>query len=123
MFLFSQGTRHLFLDMWRVFFLIVVFFSFRSSGARPENVPVKVVPVEMTGGFDVTPVVFDSEVSYYRPIIEQNLFRPLSWVPPRPIEPYRLIGEPDTGFQRCRHTPESHHCDDHRKQNPHRNHR
>ena len=33
----------------------------------------------------------DSE-SFYRTIIDNNLFRPLGWTPPRPIEPYRLIG-------------------------------
>ena len=38
------------------------------------------------------PAVFDAEVSYYRTIIDNNLFRPLGWTPPRPIEPYRLIG-------------------------------
>ena len=30
--------------------------------------------------------------SFYRTIIDNNLFRPLGWTPPRPIEPYRLIG-------------------------------
>ena len=29
---------------------------------------------------------------FYRTIIENNLFRPLGWTPPRPVEPYRLIG-------------------------------
>ena len=29
---------------------------------------------------------------FYRTIIDNNLFRPLGWRPPRPIEPYRLIG-------------------------------
>ena len=33
----------------------------------------------------------DSE-SFYRTIIDNNLFRPLGWTPPRPKEPYRLIG-------------------------------
>lgn len=28
----------------------------------------------------------------HRTIIDNNLFRPLGWTPPRPIEPYRLIG-------------------------------
>ena len=35
--------------------------------------------------------VFDAE-AYDRPIIENNLFRPLGWTPPRPLEPHRLIG-------------------------------
>ena len=29
---------------------------------------------------------------FYRTIIDNNLFRPLGWTPPRPKEPYRLLG-------------------------------
>ena len=29
---------------------------------------------------------------FYRTIIDNNLFRPLGWTPPRPEEPYRLTG-------------------------------
>ena len=29
---------------------------------------------------------------FYRTIIDYNLFRPLGWRPPRPVEPYRLMG-------------------------------
>ena len=29
---------------------------------------------------------------FYRTIIDNNLFRPLGWRPPRPKEPYRLLG-------------------------------
>ena len=29
---------------------------------------------------------------FYHTIIDNNLFRPLGWTPPRPIEPYRLLG-------------------------------
>lgn len=29
---------------------------------------------------------------FYRTIIDNNLFRPIGWRPPRPREPYRLIG-------------------------------
>ena len=29
---------------------------------------------------------------FYRTIIGNNLFRPLGWTPPRPQEPYRLLG-------------------------------
>ena len=39
-----------------------------------------------------SPAVFDVSESFYRTIIDNNLFRPLGWRPPRPIEPYRLIG-------------------------------
>ena len=77
------------------FFLIGIFFIYRSLGVRTETVfTVKVVPVDATSSRrQSSPVIdFDSEVSYYRPIIEYNLFRPLGWTPPRPSEPYRLIG-------------------------------
>ena len=37
------------------------------------------------------PPVFDT-ASFYRTIIDNNLFRPFGWTPPRPTEPYRLIG-------------------------------
>lgn len=30
--------------------------------------------------------------AFYRTIVNNNLFRPLGWMPPRPREPYRLIG-------------------------------
>ena len=30
--------------------------------------------------------------AFYRTIIDNNLFRPLGWRPPRPREPYRLLG-------------------------------
>ena len=34
---------------------------------------------------------FDAE-AFKRTIIDNNLFRPLGWTPPRPQEPYRLLG-------------------------------
>lgn len=45
--------------------------------------------------------VFDSE-TFYQTIIDNNLFRPLGWTPPRPKEPYRLIG---TVLPRSANTP------------------
>ena len=47
------------------------------------------------------PAVFDAE-TFKRTIIDNNLFRPLGWTPPRPKEPYRLIG---TILPRSAHTP------------------
>lgn len=38
-----------------------------------------------------SPPVFDAE-AFKRTIIDNNLFRPLGWTPPRPREPYRLLG-------------------------------
>ena len=56
---------------------------------------------------------------FYRTIIDNNLFRPLGWTPPRPIEPYRLIGEPETYIRRD-HTPTSHSTIHHRTSNIYR---
>lgn len=82
-------------------FLLVVFFL---RGSSPEStLTVKVVPyLSVSRRVDFTPsVAFDSE-TYYRPIIEYNLFRPLGWTPPRRVEPYRLVG---TVFPRDTETP------------------
>ena len=32
------------------------------------------------------------DTEFYRTLIDNNLFRPLGWTPPRPREPYRLLG-------------------------------
>ena len=47
------------------------------------------------------PKAFDVE-AFKRTIIDNNLFRPLGWTPPRPIEPYRLLG---TILPRSANTP------------------
>lgn len=75
------------------FFFLLAFFLMRLSGSPAPSVPLKVVPVETyRGAVAIPPVVdFDSD-AYYRPIIDNNLFRPLGWTPPVPVEPYRLIG-------------------------------
>ena len=45
----------------------------------------------------ISPRIFEISETYYRTIIDNNLFRPLGYrTPPRPIEPYRLLGEPET---------------------------
>ena len=73
--------------------LIGIFFIYRSLGASAERVvEVKVVPVEASSrARALPPVAFDSFADY-RTIIGNNIFRPLGWTPPRPVEPYRLIG-------------------------------
>ena len=81
--------RALYLLIFGVFVLLCVFFFRRRCGE--SILRVKVVPVSSVRRVEVSPVVFDSE-SYYRLIIENNLFRPLGWSPPVRVEPYRLIG-------------------------------
>jgi len=72
--------------------LLGVFIVLRVSGPGAEVVKVKVVPVETSRrAIDIPPAAFDS-ASHYRTIIDNNLFRPLGWTPPRRVEPYRLLG-------------------------------
>lgn len=86
-----SNRRAIYLLMFGAFVLLLVLFFFGWSS--PEaTLRVKVVPVSSVScRVDVSPIVFDSE-AYYRPIIKNNLFRPLGWTPLVPVEPYRLIG-------------------------------
>ncbi|MYB93235.1 hypothetical protein F4054_16485 [Candidatus Poribacteria bacterium] len=56
-----------------------------------EPVAVDTLPAPRREVSPPTPAVFDAE-AFKRTIIDNNLFRPLGWRPPRPIEPYRLLG-------------------------------
>ena len=56
----------------------------------PEPIKVSAFPEHKSVPLS-TPAVFDVE-AFKRTIIDNNLFRPLGWRPPVPIEPYRLIG-------------------------------
>ena len=88
-----------------VLLLIVAVVRFLASdpvGFRePEPVKVRTFPVPHRV-HQTSPAVFEVSETYYRTIIENNLFRPLGWTPPRPIEPYRLIG---TILPRAANTP------------------
>ena len=78
-----------------------IFFIYRSLGASAERVvEVKVVPVEASSRVRaLPPVAFDS-FAYYRTIIDNNIFRPLGWRPPRPREPSRIKTDPHTPVPR-----------------------
>ena len=83
-------------------FLFSVFWAFFRPPAETEPLTIKVIEPPAERRVDRTPQsVFDS-VAYYRPILEYNIFRPLGWTPPRPTEPYRLIG---TILPRTTNTP------------------
>ena len=109
----------------RLPFVLVVFFTLLSSFGFAYVLATRIVPlglsplpVEVVGVSEssahgggvgkLKPVVFDAEAfkfdaeAFKRTIIENNLFRPLGWTPPRPIEPYRLIG---TILPRSENTP------------------
>jgi len=90
--LFNGRVRYLCIA--GAFFLLLIVFVVRILSSSPSPAaPVNESAVETVPRRVQQPLprVFDSE-SFYRTIIENNLFRPLGWTPPRPIEPYRLIG-------------------------------
>ena len=74
-------------------FLIVSFHT------PPQPRPQKPIPSESIGfPFDrtqqrrKTESVRFEDTDFYRTIIDNNLFRPLGWTPPRPVSPYQLVG-------------------------------
>ena len=93
----------------RLSFVLVVFFTLVSSFGVARLLATLMVsppglsplPGEVVGVSDApapphrvrraSPKVFDA-VTFKKTIIDNNLFRPLGWTPPRPIEPYRLLG-------------------------------
>ena len=86
--------------------LVVLIFGF--FGARRVQTAASTQPRHETfteTTLPVSPRVFHKSLStpqksptdfqktdFYRTIVDNNLFRPLGWRPPRPREPYRLIG-------------------------------
>lgn len=103
--LFNKRVSGLWMAGAFVFLAIVVVVRFLASdpmGFRaPEPVKVRTFPV-LHRVHQTSPTVFEVSETYYRTIIENDLFRPLGWTPPRPIEPYRLIG---TILPRAANTP------------------
>ena len=60
-----------------------------------QNVPQKRIlrhPLKGTSARQQNSVTDSHTSDFYRTIVDNNLFRPLGWTPPRPREPYRLIG-------------------------------
>ena len=94
----SDRQRHLFnkrvsgLLIAGAFVLLLIVVVRVPSPSPPDPEPVKRDTLSAPHRVQRTPPrVFDTE-TYYRTIIDNNLFRPLGWRPPRPIEPYRLLG-------------------------------
>ena len=101
------------------FVLLATVFGFQTPPAI-ETPSVKGIAPPPPRRVDFTPQsVFEVSETHYRLIIENNLFRPLGWTPPRPTEPYRLIGEPETCVRRD-HTPTSNSTIHHRTSNIYR---
>jgi len=76
------------------FVLLAIVFVVRFlSSPPPIPEPVRVRTFPPPRRVDRTPpAVLDVSEAYYRTIIDNNLFCPLGWTPPRPSEPYRLLG-------------------------------
>ena len=74
-------------------FLLVSFHRLKPSPNLPNQRHVKhpKVPVVRTHT-PFFPQVRSKNIDFYRVIIDNNLFRPLGWTPPRPQELYRLLG-------------------------------
>jgi len=90
--LFNKRASGLSMAGALVLLLIVVVVRFLASApVRPAPSAIYERTSPSHRRIHRTSPVFDSE-TYYRTIIKNNLFRPLGWTPPRPIEPYRLIG-------------------------------
>lgn len=82
--------------------LVTLFFAFKTPPPI-ETQSVKVIQPPAKRRVRLAhPPVLDVSETYYRTIIDNNLFRPLGWSPPRPPEPYRLIG---TVLPRSANTP------------------
>ena len=88
--LFNKSVRHLWIAGAFVLLAVVVVVRVLSP-SPPIPEPVKERTETEPRRVHQTRPVFDSK-AYYQTIIDNNLFRPLGWMPPRRIEPYRLIG-------------------------------
>ena len=77
-----------------ILLMFTVFLAFRTPPQQQAVLRIKVLPSSvMVPRIEksIKSPIFDSE-SYYRTIIDNNLFRPLGWSPPVRVEPYRLVG-------------------------------
>ena len=98
---FNKRVCYLLIAGALLLLLSVVVVSFRLKAIpEPEEVKEKTDPEPHRVRL-ASPKVFDAE-AFKRTIIDNNLFRPLGWTPPRSIEPYRLIG---TILPRAANTP------------------
>ena len=85
---------------------LVILFSLYTA-TYPENTTITIkTQTHPTGSTTLPRVRFQSSTypsedtelkhfqnsDFYRTIIDNNIFRPLGWTPPRPQEPYRLLG-------------------------------
>ena len=81
-----------FLLLATLVFVVRFLASAPVSFRDPEPVKVRTADTELHRVHRTTPPVCEGSETFYRTIIDNNLFRPLGWTPPQPSEPYRLIG-------------------------------
>ena len=75
-------------------FLIVSFHTPppQTRSQRPVNSKSTEFPLDKTQPRRKTEPVRFQDTDFYRTLIDNNLFRPLGWTPPRLVSPYRLLG-------------------------------
>ena len=94
--LFNRRARYF--SIAGAFVLLAIFWvSLDTPNRAMETESVKITPSPRHQHIHFQPSVPPSfhpstPASFYQTIIDNNLFRPLGWTPPRPIEPYRLLG-------------------------------
>ena len=89
------NRRACYLSIAGAFVLLAVVFVLRfpaSDPVRHEPVKIETAETEPRRFHRTPPAVLEVSETYYRTIIDNNLFRPLGWTPPRPRELYRLLG-------------------------------
>ena len=92
--LFNKRVSGLLMAGAFILLAIVVVVRFRTSGfpVRRAPEPVKIDTLPAPHSDALPPPVFEVSETFYQTIIDNNLFRPLGWTPPRVREPYRLLG-------------------------------
>ena len=85
---FKRCVRDVFIAGAFIFVAIVLSVNKEAPTSTPDTHTDTPVPQNTE---HPTPAVFDAQ-SFYQTIIDNNLFRPLGWTPPRPTEPYCLMG-------------------------------
>ena len=105
-FLHFKETNHLFTARKQLLLVLFVcglsaflIVSFHALTPPPQTRPqIRVnsqstaFPFDRTDTRRETDSVRFQDTDFYRTIIDNNLFRPLGWTPPRPVAPYRLVG-------------------------------
>jgi len=88
--LWTRPARFCGLLIAGAFILLAIYLARSTPPPRREPVNESISPSPDRVRLS-SPKVFDAK-AFKRTIIDNNLFRPLGWTPPRPREPYRLIG-------------------------------